>query len=146
MLVEDDENDVFFMERALKEAQITNPVHLASDGQEAIDYLSGAGPFSDREKHPLPAIVFLDLKLPRKTGHDVLAWLRQSEEHDAVVILVLTTSAEERDIRRAYHLGAHAFLVKPPTPLQLTQLLEGVKAFWFTFNEFPPAPLLPRLR
>jgi CheY-like chemotaxis protein len=139
LLVEDDENDVFFMKRALADAGISNALHVASDGQQVIDYLSGAGEFSDRSKHPLPSLVFLDLKLPRKNGHDVLAWMRAQEALEGVIVLVLTTSAEERDIRQAYKLGANAFLVKPPTPAQLTELLKTVKAFWMEQNEFLPA-------
>ncbi len=139
LLVEDDENDVFFMTRALKEAGITSPLHVAVDGQMAVDYLGGVGEFSDRAKYPLPSLIFLDLKLPRMGGHEVLAWMRQREALVGIVVLVLTTSAEERDIRNAYKLGANAFLVKPPTPDELTQLLKTVKAFWLTENVFLPA-------
>lgn len=144
-LVEDDEDDVFFMTRALKDAGIFNILHVAPDGQQAIDFLSGAGELLDRSKHPLPSLVFLDLKLPRRNGHDVLSWIRAQQFLEGLVVLILTTSAEERDIRRAYKLGANAFLVKPPTPEQLTGLLNTVKAFWFGNNEFvPPAPRIAK--
>lgn len=138
-LVEDDVNDVFFMTRALKNAGIFNALHVASDGQQAIDFLSGAGEFLDRSKHPLPSLVFLDLKLPHRNGHDVLRWIRAQNSLEGLVVLVLTTSGEERDIRQAYKLGANAFLIKPPTPVELTELLKTVKAFWFGKNEFVPS-------
>lgn len=140
LLIEDDENDVFFMQRAMKDSGLTNPLHVVTDGQEAIDYLSGAGSFADRQQHPLPSLIFLDLKLPRRGGFDVLTWLREREPFASLVVLVLTTSAEERDLLRAYRLGANAYLVKPPTPVQLTRLLDSVRAFWFTQNEFAPGP------
>lgn len=143
LLVEDDENDVFFMSRALADAAISNALHVATDGQQAIDYLSGAGDFSCRTKHPLPTLVFLDLKLPRKNGLDVLAWIRAQEFLEGMVVLVLSTSAEKCDIRQAYKRGANSFLVKPPTPTQLTSLLKAVKSYWFGHNEFLPLPTEP---
>jgi CheY-like chemotaxis protein len=82
LLVEDNEDDVFLMKRALQGAHVVNPLHIVEDGQEALDYLSGNGKFADREQYPLPAVVFLDLKLPFISGHDVLAWIRQRKEFE----------------------------------------------------------------
>src|SRR5579864_5000614 len=112
LLVEDDENDVFFFQRAMSKAGMTNPVQVAGDGQEAIDYLRGAGKFADRSKFPLPELILLDLKLPFVMGLDVLRWIREQSELVPIVI-ILSSSREEEDIAAAYKLGANAYLVKP---------------------------------
>jgi len=139
LLVEDSEDDVFIMKRALKEAGIVNPLHLVEDGQKAIDYLSGAGEFSDRKKFPLPAVVFLDLKLPLKSGHDVLAWIRQQKDLASTVVIVLTSSEEPGDLSRAYQLGANSYLVKPPSAAQLIEMAKAFKWYWLEYNKFETA-------
>ena len=130
LLVEDNEDDVFFMRRAMKSAGITNPVYVAENGQVAIDYLEGVGAFANRDEHPLPFLVFLDLKMPKKSGLDVLAWIRKQPALQGTVVLILTTSREESDVQRAYSLGVNTFLVKPPNALLLNELLKLIKAFW----------------
>jgi len=130
LLVEDSEDDVFLMQRALQKADLDFPLQVATDGQEALDYLAGVGKFSDRDRHPLPALVFLDLKLPYIHGFEVLAWIRQSAIKDLPVV-VLTSSPEDRDREKAEELLVKAYLVKPPTRemvLQVTQFLEPVRS------------------
>jgi CheY-like chemotaxis protein len=134
LLVEDNGDDVFFMQRAAKSAGVENPMHVVTDGSQAIEYLSGAGEFANREVHPLPCVVLLDLKLPGMSGLDVLAWMRGRPELTTSVVIVLTTSREPRDIREAYRLGANAYLVKPTSPAQLTELLSAIKIFWINHN------------
>jgi CheY-like chemotaxis protein len=134
LLVEDNPDDVYFMRRACKTAGIENPIHVAEDGQQAIDYLSGAGQYSDRAAHPLPCLVFLDLKLPAKTGLEVLAWIRKQAEFTTLVIVILTTSREPRDVHEGYRLGANAYVVKPSSPTQLAELVTSVKKFWINHN------------
>jgi CheY-like chemotaxis protein len=136
LLVEDNEDDVFLMQRALKGARVINPMFVVEDGQEAVDYLSGAGKFADRETYPLPAIVFLDLKLPLISGHDVLAWVRRQKELESLVVIVLTSSNEASDLSRCYALGANSYLVKPPTPEQLEDLANAFKWYWLEYNRF----------
>ena len=136
LLVDDSEDDVFFMQRALETAGISNPVVVAEDGLKAIDYLAGTGQFSDRTAFPLPILIFLDLKMPGKKGLDVLAWLRQQEHLRSIIVLVLTSSQEPSDLRQAYHLGANSYLVKPSTTQRLGQLVTAVKAYWLEFNLF----------
>src|SRR5215467_763792 len=92
LLVEDDQNDVFFFEYACKEAGITNPIQCVGDGRQAIDYLSGTGMYSDRAQFPFPGLVFLDLKLPIKMGLDVLRWVREQPELQTLLVLVLSSS------------------------------------------------------
>lgn len=125
LLVEDSEDDVFIMRHNLKRAGIANPLQVVTDGQMAVDYLSGKGSFSDRERFPLPSIVFLDLKLPYLHGFEVLDWVRQQRSLKSLAIIVLTSSNEERDRQRAQALGARSYLVKPPTRDMLLELVNS---------------------
>jgi CheY-like chemotaxis protein len=134
LLVEDNEDDAFFMKQALKDAEIQNPMQLVEDGQEAINYLAGTGKYADRAKYPLPMIVFLDLKLPFKSGHQVLEWIRAQPEFKKLIVIVLTSSNEPVDLNRSYQLGANSFVVKPPTAAQLLELAEAFKLWWLRQN------------
>jgi CheY-like chemotaxis protein len=140
LLVEDNENDVYFMKRAFKTAEISNALHVVGDGQSAIDYIAGNGVYADRAQFPQPCLVLLDLKLPRKSGIEVLTWIRQQSQSRTVIVIVLTTSREPHDIVTAYQLGANSFLVKPNDVLQLIEIVKAMKRFWLEFNEFPPLP------
>ncbi len=115
LLVEDDENDVFFMRRAIQKANLNLSMQVAMDGQSAIDYLDGNGDYSDRTKYPLPRAVFMDLKLPYVHGFEVLAWIRQKPSLRDLPVMILTSSPEDRDRQEAEKLGAQAYCVKPPT-------------------------------
>ena len=130
LLVEDNEDDIFFMRRALRNAAINNPLFVAEHGQVAIDYLSGAGEFADRKKHPLPFLMFLDLKMPVRPGLEVLSWIREQPGLQGILVLILSTSREESDVQRAYALGVNSYLVKPPNAALLTELLRLVKSYW----------------
>ncbi|MBI2951605.1 response regulator, partial [bacterium] len=126
LLVEDDPNDVLLIQRAFRKANLLNPVQVVGDGEEAIAYLSGQGVYADRERHPLPILILLDLKLPRKSGHEVLAWLRRQPELKRLPAVVLTSSREAADVNRVYDLGANSYLVKPVAfddLLKMTQTL-----------------------
>ena len=127
LLVEDEASDVFLMKRALKKAQIANPLQVANDGQEAINYLSGVDKFSDRTLFPLPGIVFLDLKLPYQNGFEILAWIRGESHLASTPVMILTSSSEERDIAECRRLGARRFLVKPPTAEMLTEVMASLE-------------------
>jgi CheY-like chemotaxis protein len=135
LLVEDNADDVFFMKRALKVAGIVNPVEVATTGQAAIAYLDGEGSFCDRRQFPFPVLVFLDLKLPIKNGHEVLEWIRSHPTISKTVCLILTTSRERVDIEKAYHLGVNGYLIKPSSPAQLVEVIKAVKRYWLDFNE-----------
>jgi CheY-like chemotaxis protein len=139
LLVEDSEDDVFLMKRALQKAGITNPLFVSEDGQDAIDYLSGAGPYTDRAQFPIPALVFLDLKLPQIRGHEVLAWIREQPHFHNLVVVVLTSSNEPHDLKESYRLGANSYVVKPPTADQLLDLAKAFKWYWLEYNEFEPS-------
>jgi CheY-like chemotaxis protein len=139
--VEDREEDVFLLNYAFKRAQITNPVQVVMDGQEAIDYLAGSGKFADRTQFPLPSLVLLDLQLPSKTGLEILEWIRQQPAYRSLIVIVLSSSIHEGDIRRVYELGANAFLVKPSSTTILADMCQALKHFWLIHNQ-PPAECL----
>jgi len=136
LLVEDDENDVFFFQRAVNKVGMTHPLQVARDGQEAIDYLGGTGKFADRVKFPLPGLILLDLKLPFVLGLDVLEWIRVQSELSPIVI-ILSSSAAEQDVARAYRLGANAYLVKSADVSRLEGMVRAINDFWLTLN-VPP--------
>jgi CheY-like chemotaxis protein len=140
LLVEDNEDDVFLMRRALDEARVTAALQIVEDGQQAVDYLSGAGKYSNRYQYPLPKLVFLDLKLPLKSGHEVLTWIRQQPDFESLVVIVLTSSDQPTDIRTSYRLGANSYLVKPPPAEQLLDLAKAFKLFWLNHNRFDSPP------
>ena len=135
--VDDDSNDIFLLQHAMKKIGVTNPIQVVTDGQQAIDYLQGAGQFADRGRFPYPSLVLLDVKLPYVMGLEVLRWIR-AERGTALTVLMLSASAQEADIVSAYRLGANAFLVKPPGAPQLTEMVQALKQFWLVHNEFTP--------
>ncbi len=135
LLVEDNDDDVFLMRHALNGAGVTNPVFEVDTGQEAVDYLSGAGRYADRTQYPMPVVVFLDLKLPLMSGHEVLAWIRSQRQLESLLVVVLTSSNEPTDVRRSYSLGANSFLVKP---LNARQVVDLAKAFNWSWLERAP--------
>jgi CheY-like chemotaxis protein len=126
LLAEDDDNDIFFMRRALKKAEINHSLHVARNGQDAVNYLDGAGEFADRVRHPLPAIMFLDLKMPFLDGFDVLKWMHSQSSLKNIPVVVLTSSAEDRDRRKATELGAKAYCVKPPATDMVREMMRFV--------------------
>jgi CheY-like chemotaxis protein len=137
LLVEDNENDVYFMQRAAKSAGIANQLQVVKDGQGAIDYLAGTGPFQNREHFPFPCMVLLDLKLPVKDGLEVLSWIRQQPKFRRLVVIILTTSRELTDIAAAYDIGVNSYLVKPSDVSVLVEMIAALKQFWIGFNQFP---------
>jgi CheY-like chemotaxis protein len=123
LLVEDNPDDVFIMRRMLKKAGFALPLQVVSDGREALDYLAATGAY---EGCSAPSIIFLDLKLPYVHGLEVLEWIRQQPHLRDLEVVVLTSSAEERDQKRAFELGVKTYLVKPPKPEVLSQTLRAV--------------------
>jgi len=123
LLVEDDENDVFFFRRALAKAGFEVPLQVVSDGEQALQYLNGNGKYADRAAHPLPDIIFLDLKLPYVNGLEILEHIQKKPALEKIEVIVLTSSPEDRDRKRAFELGAKEYLVKPATPTTLLQIL-----------------------
>jgi CheY-like chemotaxis protein len=136
LVVEDTEDDVFFLKRALREAAIVQPLRVVVDGQQALDYLAGRGEYADRAQYPLPALILLDLKLPYVMGLDVLRWIRQRPEFNHVPVAVLTSSQQDSDLTATHRLGGNAYLIKPPTREKLLDLMRTLGGDWSR-----PAPL-----
>lgn len=141
--VEDEESDILFLKLAFEEAGVTVPVHVATDGQMAIDYLSGNGPFADRKQFPLPCLVLLDLKLPRKSGFEVLEWIRAQPALRRIVVIACTSAEHDEDITLAYELGANSYIVKPMDIAERTEFARRLKGWWLEFNRFAPIPKHP---
>ena len=113
LLVEDREDDAILVVRSFDKAGIKNPIQVVRDGDEALAYLGGSGSFSNRQAHPLPVLVLLDLKMPRIDGFEVLKWIRAHPQLSPLPVIVLTFSDSVRDVNQAYKFGANSFLVKP---------------------------------
>ena len=135
--VEDDANDVFLLQRAFREVAINNPVRVVTDGQMAIDYLSGEGDFADRKEFPIPGLVLLDLKLPHKSGREVLQWIRAQPSFRRIIVTVFTSGQYVGDIGLAYDLGANAFFLKPQDFSQYIGVARLLKD-WLRYNLFAP--------
>jgi CheY-like chemotaxis protein len=140
LLIEDDRNDAFSVERALDCAPVDCTVYIAHDGQEAIDYLLGRDKYLDRKKYPLPSVVLLDLKLPRVDGFEFMSWLRNDSPGDLHVlpVIVITASSEQDDIDRCYALGVNSYVVKTHDPKRFAANVRAVKEFW-TLHARTPA-------
>jgi len=130
LLAEDDKNDIFLMRRAFDSAGFRNPLFVVHDGQEAIHYLEGVGQFAERDKHPLPGLLLLDLKMPLMDGFDVLAWLRKQHQFDTLPVVLLTSSRHELDVGKSRELGVYDYRVKPQAFQDLVRLLEDVRKCW----------------
>ena len=130
LLIEDDDNDVVLIQRALKKANFLGTVKLAHDGQEALDYFQGIGQFSDRDKFPLPTLIITDLKLPKRNGFEILQWLGAEPNRRVFPTLVFSSSPTEEDVKKAYQLGANSYLVKPADFEMLQRLIADVLYYW----------------
>ena|SRR2546430_1162293 len=138
LLVEDERNDVFLLQHAFEAATITNAVHVLEDGRQAIDYLAGTGKYADRAEYPLPCLLLLDLKLPMKSGLDVLRWIQQQPQLRMLIVVVLSSSRNRSDVDAAYQLGARSYLVKPLTMGARLELAKAIKQYWLQLN-VPPS-------
>jgi len=134
LYAEDEETDAFFLKRAFKEAGLSNPLIVVPDGQEAIDYCAGTGRYANRSENPLPCLVLLDLNMPRKSGIEVLKWIRKEQTVGTIPVIILTSSLQESDIHSAYVAGANAYLEKPSQPGELTSMMKAMKEFWLGLN------------
>jgi Response regulators consisting of a CheY-like receiver domain and a winged-helix DNA-binding domain len=134
LVAEDDENDALLLERALRRADSTFRMVRVVNGEELIGYLEKRAPYQDRSVHPDPDLVLLDLKMPRVDGFDVLQWRRDSAGARLLPFIVFSSSDLERDIRKAYSLGANSYVVKPMRSDALDGLVQALLAWWGRFN------------
>ena len=139
LLVEDDTDDVFFVSEALRRSGIDLPLEVASDGQQAIDFLSKADE-SGIVQGGVPCLVLLDLNLPRKSGLEVLRWIRQDSPNKSMIVIVLTSSTSDTDMAQAYLLGANSYIIKPSDATRLRELGQLLKQYWLGWNQIPTPP------
>ena len=138
LLVEDDPADVRLIQRAFRKLRTNINMTRVTNGDDAVAYLSGEGPFENRAAYPMPAVVLLDIKLPRRSGFEVLDWLRKQESPlRRMPVVMLTSSKHSVDVNRAYDLGANSYLAKPETPAGLDELATQFQNYWLYLNEEP---------
>jgi len=130
LLVEDDPNDVHFFHRGLEKAGLADGLQVAEDGEEAIAYLEGRGSYGNRAEYPLPALIVLDLKLPKRGGLEVLRWLRRESSLREIPVIILTSSQEASDIARAQELGVMAYHIKPVEFKDTCNLVKSLGLHW----------------
>jgi CheY-like chemotaxis protein len=142
LLIEDNIDDERLTLRALRRNNIMNEVVVACDGQEAIDYLFGTGSFSGRDLSVMPAVVILDLKLPRLSGLEVLNRIRTDDKTKRLPVVVLTASDDARQIEESYALGANSFIQKPTDPSDFSEMVLQVAMYWLLLNRTLPERML----
>lgn len=137
LLVEDDPYDAALIQRAFVKARVLNPVDVLTDGEQAIAYLTDVPPYNDRVTYPLPVVTLLDLKLPKKSGFEVLEAVRATPGIRRMPIVVLTSSSQMADVNRAYDLGANSYLTKPVGSEALVDLLKTIEIYWIMTSSRP---------
>ncbi len=137
LLIEDNPSDVGLTERALKKSNITNKLVVAGDGQEGLDYLLSEGAHAGRAERGMPVLVLLDLKLPKVDGLEVLRRIRADPRTRRVPVVILTSSAEERDIAAGYDLGVNSYIRKPVDFHQFADVIRQLGLYWLVINESP---------
>ena|SRR5437764_1127985 len=140
LLVDDDENDALLLQRAFKKAGLHDWLRVLTQGQEAINYLSGRDSYADRDRFPLPFLMLLDLKMPGIDGFEVLRWARSEPDLKRLLIVVLTSSNLQTDVDRAYELGANSYLVKPVEFDEMVNMVQRFQAYWSEINRTPTSP------
>ncbi len=131
LLVEDDLNDIFLVKRAFKMAHIQNPLQVVTDGLEAMAYLRGEGKYANRDQYPLPKLIVMDIKMPRKSGFEVLDWVKgESRVLRRIPVVIVSSSDNAADINHAYELGANAYMVKPVDFRAVEHLFESITHYW----------------
>jgi CheY-like chemotaxis protein len=141
LVAEDNPDDAILLRRAIDKAGITARVKIVADGEDMLLYLQGRGVYSNREAYPLPNLIILDLKMPRKSGLEVLLWMSENQDLAVVPTIVLSASNLEKDVRQAYNLGANTYFVKPTTFEELVQTMRMVKEYWHKAVRVGPVPV-----
>lgn len=134
LIVEDEADDAELLGYAFEKAGVLNPRHILDNGDDAAAYIGGTAIYADRQRYPLPALVLLDLKLPRRSGFEVLQFIRSNQTTSHIPVVVLTSSDQPEDIMRAYAVGANSYLVKPVTRDALLAMVRTLDAYWIKLN------------
>jgi CheY-like chemotaxis protein len=137
LAAEDEELDLILLKRAFKDINAALPVYSVTDGGEVISYLSGTGAYNDRNVFPLPDLILLDLKLPRKSGFEIIAWLKEHSLYRKIPVVVLTSSRLGQDVQRAYELGASGYFVKHTDPARYVEQIRVIHRYWCESAERP---------
>ena len=138
LLVEDNRLDIELTLDAFREMRLTHTVHVARNGQEALDYLHGQGEYTDRKAFPMPDLILLDLKLPGIDGHEVLSQIKGTPVLRRLPVIVLTSSDEESDRALSYDSGANSYLVKPDSFEGFLPVIRQIEEYWLILNVGPP--------
>ena len=138
LLVEDNPMDIELTLDAFREARLRNEIEVVETGEDAVRYLLGEGEYADRQAHPLPDLVLLDLKLPGMSGHDVLQRVKKTPKIKRIPVIVLTSSKEEGDRTSSYDNGANSYLVKPVSFNGFLEVVKQISEYWLTLNVGPP--------
>lgn len=138
LLVEDNPSDIGLTQRALTKSRVANELVVAEDGQEALDYLFGTGAYTGRDVTQQPALILLDLKLPRVDGLEVLRQIRADPRTRRLPVVILTTSKEDQDVATCYDLGVNSYIRKPVDFTQFVQAIQQLGLYWLVLNEEPP--------
>jgi CheY-like chemotaxis protein len=137
LLVDDNQDDIFLLKMACQRTGIPHALHVVTDGAMALDYLAGHGEYADRTVHPLPTVVFLDLKMPKFDGHEVLKWIRSRPGLKNLPVVILTVSMQKQDVERAYELGVTSYLQKVPSLGEFGQAVRVILKYWLELNVTP---------
>jgi two-component system response regulator len=138
LLVEDNPSDVDLMKRAFRKARISNELVVAQDGEEAMDYVGGAGKWAGRDVEDMPALALVDLKLPGISGIEVVRRIRRDPRTRRLPVVILTSSREEQDLAAGYDAGVNSYLCKPVDFSEFAKLMENLGLYWLLLNERPP--------
>ena len=140
LLVEDNANDIELTLRVFRKHNISNHIHVARDGAEALDFLFCRGSYADRPRNDIPKLILLDLKLPKVDGLEVLRAIREDEVTRVVPVVIMTSSREDRDVVESYNLGASSYIVKPVDFEQFSSAVRQLGYYWLLLNQPPAAP------
>jgi CheY-like chemotaxis protein len=124
LYAEDNPDDILIFKRTFARASLPHSLYTVDDGEMAVEWLSGRGAFGDRMLHPIPSVLILDLKMPKISGFEVLAWVRESQEHKSLPVVIMSSSDEPKDMERARELGASSYFVKSAPPKDLIEFLK----------------------
>lgn len=137
LIVEDSEGDVELILRNLKKNKLANNVYVARDGAEALEFIHATGPFEGRFGSENPKVIFLDLKLPKVNGIEVLRQIKTDDKTRPIPVVIMTSSSEDRDLKDAYAIGANSYIVKPVVFDDFARLVQELGLYWIVTNKSP---------
>ena len=137
LLVEDRDDDIVLIRKSFEKAELANPIYVVKNGEEAVAYLTGDAPFSNRNEYPLPDLILLDLKMPKLDGFETLLWIRNQPGIRNIPVVILTSSEDLGDVTKAYALGANSYLVKPVDFEHSIELVKMLHKYWLRSSRLP---------